>query len=263
MSAGIGSVPQGGVVPTPQKKSCNTCGLDIPLSAVWCKECRAPQKAETCRICGAVIPEHAKVCNTCKSYQDWRHRIPGDQVALALIVAILSLLGTLLPQVIKFANLRSRTAGFFLSTEIDEPASKSKERSVMTVRLTNQGGRPSQVESARIDFGTSGLAAIEDFPVLNRGSMTVPAEDKSDLKLFVHEFKSPPVTKAEIEKLASALCSAKTVVHIKVRERSRLFGTLEPERDIEPVKLPTNAARDWILERVTITGSGFVKEDCP
>ncbi len=248
---------------TPEKKSCTTCGLGIPFAAIWCKECKAPQKADECRVCGAVIPRYAKVCNTCKSYQDWRRRIPGDQVALALLVAILSLLSTLLPQVIKFVNLRSRTSGFYLSSDIDEPASKSKERSVMSIRLTNEGGRPARVEHVRIDFGTKELAQIRDFPILNRGNMVVPAGDKSDLKVFVHGLSNTPTTKLDIEKLATALCTAKTTIYVTVRERSRLFGTLEPEKEIDPIEVPKNAARDWVLERVPATGTGFKKENCP
>ena len=53
-----------------------------------------------CRDCQQVVPNGAKVCLSCKAYQDWRRYLPIGQTNLALIVAALSILTTLLSVVL-------------------------------------------------------------------------------------------------------------------------------------------------------------------
>lgn len=255
MSAAI--VPEGDAVPkeesSPDKKICKGCGNKIPIPAVVCKDCKSPQTEKACCICGTLIPATANYCNACKGFQDWRRRIPGDQVALALLVAILSLVGTLVPQILKFINLPSRTSGFFLESKLfpeTEPP-YTKTHSVLTVRLTNEGGRPAQVEGARIDFGDAGLTAVPDLEIVDRAASVVPLRDKSDVKLFAYDLVNPPTTQDQIDRVALQLCKAEVNIFVSVRERSRVFGALLPARDLDPIRVPARTALAWFVERVT------------
>lgn len=233
-----------------KKKPCVACGYLIPLSAAWCKECRAPQSGEACRVCGAFMPRHASVCNTCKAYQDWRRRIPGDQVTLALIAAILSVLGAVLPKFVDFVNLPSRTSGFFLSNTKEPAVSGSNDFTVITVRLVNEGGRPAQVERAKIDFGSSEVPPIEEFTIVNRENMVVPGGGKFvDLKLYARELMQPMSADA-IERLANDVSATTTTITVSVRERSRVLGELQSEADVT-IKVPAATARDWVYQRLT------------
>jgi len=254
--------PAGGASPTavpPPKKTkpCKGCGNDIPIAATLCKDCKTPQDEKPCRSCGTPISAGATVCNACKGFQDWRRRIPGDQVVLALLVALLSVLSTLLPQVVKFLNLPSRTTGFFIDSAYHP---FSKDHSMLTVRLMNEGGRPSQVEGARIDFGVQGLEPVRELEIVDRRGLVVPPHDKSDIQFFVYDLQHPPATQGEVDRVTNALCTATTNIYVSVRERSRVFGTMQPAGELDPIQIPARVARDWVVERLTLSPS---TKECP
>ncbi|HEX6160093.1 MAG TPA: hypothetical protein VF111_08005 [Thermoanaerobaculia bacterium] len=214
------------------------------------------------------MPLKALVCGSCKGYQDWRRRIPGDQITLALMVAIFSLVGSLVPLLIEFINLPSQTSGFFLGMAFD-PLTKSDERSVLTVRLTNEGGRAALATGGRIAFDLPELASI-DLEIVNRNGSVVPPEGSTDVNLFVHGLKlampAAERTQEELnsdkEKLAQRLCTATAHLFVGIRERTRIAGTLLPAQELEPIPVPIFTARTWVLERVV----GVLdpeKEICP
>lgn len=257
------------VPPPSPTKPCEVCGLPIPATAIKCKECKSAQRGKDCVHCGASIPGKATVCSECDGYQDWRRRVPVSQMTLALLVAVFSVIGASFPYAVKFINLRSQTSGFFLETAIDKTLTNSDERSVITARLTNDGGRASEAKGARIDFGLAALppATLE---IMNRNSSVVPAGGTSDIRLFVYGLKTkqPPganVTEQQSNAaradLALALCSAKVTLFVSVRERSRL-GRLESPKDLEPIDIPTATAREWVLERI-LGVPDPEKEKCP
>jgi hypothetical protein len=244
-------------VPPPCVKECDVCGSEIAISARWCKECEAPQKGHACRNCGAVIPIGATVCKSCDAFQDWRRSIPGDQVTLALLVAVFTALGALAPYVIKFINLPSKTSGLMLKMD---PNPDVTGRSFMVVRLTNDGGRPAKVERARIEIPIGDSKRSIDFDIKNRESMVVAAGSTSDVNLFATEIPDAPSGLKEVQALAAALCKAKVNIYVGMRERSRVFGTLMPEKEIEAIEVPSTTARDWVFERIIV--DGFEKRDC-
>lgn len=253
-----GSAVPKAVPPAPETKVCKGCGNGIPIAATLCKDCKTPQYEKPCRTCGALIPLSATVCNACKGFQDWRRRVPGDQVVLALLVALLSVLSTLLPQLMKFINLPSRTTGFFVESALP---SFSQDHSMLTVRLMNEGGRPSEVESARIDFGVQGLEPVPELEIVDRRRMIVPPRGKSDVNFFIYDLPHSPATQKDVDRVANLLCTATVNIYVSVRERSRVFGTRQPAKEIDAIQIPARIAHDWVVERLT-TPSPTTKE-CP
>jgi predicted nucleic acid-binding Zn ribbon protein len=254
------------VAPPPTTmKLCRICGKDIPASAIKCTECDSPLYGLNCVVCGAPMPTKATRCSQCDGFQDWRRRIPGDQVTLALLVSILSITGLLAPQVLHFINLRSRTSGFFL--DVDQV--KADRRHFITVRLTNEGGRSAQVEMAHIDFRrTHGISRVKgtDLDIANRSAMIVPATATVDLKLYTDDltFVGEPSGPAEAndaynKDVAKELCSTDVLLTINVRERDR-FNRLGKPNSVT-MAMTRDAAESWVLERAT----GKIPEDtsCP
>ncbi|MDG0806363.1 hypothetical protein PO856_003639 [Pectobacterium brasiliense] len=54
-------------------------------SSFLCKQCRYP------------IPNSARICSKCNSYQDWRSFVPFSNTALALLTALISVIGIAAP----------------------------------------------------------------------------------------------------------------------------------------------------------------------
>ncbi|SRR6266568_4694611 len=252
-------------------KQCDICGKPIPREAKKCTECDSAQNGKDCVVCGARMPLKARRCGQCESFQDWRRRIPGDQTTLALLAAILSILGTLGPQVLKFIDLRSQTTGFFL--DIERPGA---ERHCITVRLVNDGGRPALAESARIDFvpevKQQRRVQAADLAIVNRTAKGIQARKSSDLALYIRDLKFvgapklPPFADAAAldaannaykADVAQALCSTKTVLTVQVNERDWV-NRVKPHP--VTVELDKDAAQKWVLERMV--GKNHPKVGC-
>lgn len=189
-------------------------------------------------------------------------------MTLALTTSVLSLIGLLAPQALKFVNLHSRTSGFFR----DVDSKQREDRHLITVTLTNEGGRSAEVQSARIDFkrsdGRPSSLASADLDIQNRSAMIVRPSATVDLALWAENVMAagtPPVTAASSVKddfklkLAEELCNTDAVVNITVRERSR-FNILEPPTPI-PMPLTRDGLQVWVLERTT--GKPPINVGCP
>lgn len=57
-----------------------------------------------CKQCKQQIPARARICSKCNSYQDWRSFVPLSNTALALITALVSVLGIAAPAVYKLIH---------------------------------------------------------------------------------------------------------------------------------------------------------------
>jgi predicted nucleic acid-binding Zn ribbon protein len=248
------------VPPSSSLKPCDVCGKDIQRSALKCTECESAQGGTDCLICGARIPRHALRCSQCDSFQDWRRHIPGNQVTLALLVSILSVLSTLSPQILRFINLRSETAGFFLDVEKQNP-NTSTARHYIRVRLRNEGGRPAQVEkaTASIEFrrkqkDSPSRVKSTELDIINRGAMIIPASSVSDLLLYVDDltFDGAPNNPAKNDDykagISKELCSTNAFVVVNIRERSR-FNSLGAAKPVE-MEMTKSAAQSWVQERL-------------
>lgn len=58
-------------------------------------------KTKPCRECAERIPLDAKICGECKSYQDWRRFLPFSTTVLALLTALIAVIGATAPQLKK------------------------------------------------------------------------------------------------------------------------------------------------------------------
>jgi len=58
-------------------------------------------QVEHCTQCRSEIPSGARLCSKCNSYQDWRSIIPFSNTALALLTALVSVIGIAAPAVYK------------------------------------------------------------------------------------------------------------------------------------------------------------------
>lgn len=54
-----------------------------------------------CKQCKNEIPSEARICSACSSYQDWRSLIPISNTALALLTALVSVIGIAAPAIYK------------------------------------------------------------------------------------------------------------------------------------------------------------------
>jgi len=254
------------VAPPSGKKPCPVCGNEIPAPAIKCTECDSPLGGKACVSCGAPMPPNAERCWRCQSFQNWRRHISVNQLTLALLASILSIAGLLAPQVLHFINLRSRTSGFFL--DIDQV---KNERHFIIVRLTNGGGRSSQVEDARIDFKRT----VKDpsrvqgtvLDVMNRSAMIVPAAGTVDLELYADNltFVGAPIGGDSASDnnykrdVAKDLCTTDAVLTINVRERDRL-NRLEKPQPVT-IAMTRDTMEMWVLERTT--GQKVQEINCP
>src|SRR4051812_48908154 len=84
-------------------KPCINCGVLLPDSARYCPGCESYQvDNRECVSCGAFISKQAKVCPQCSSFQAFGGYLNVSQLTITLIIALLSVLGTVGP-VIKTA----------------------------------------------------------------------------------------------------------------------------------------------------------------
>jgi predicted nucleic acid-binding Zn ribbon protein len=268
------STQSAATLPATPEKPCPICGKQIPNSAIKCILCDSPLGGPACVTCGAPIPLKAKRCWQCDSFQDWRKRIPGDNVTLALLLSILSIIGILAPEILHFINLRSRTSGFFL--DADHENKKYAGQHFITVRLTNDGGRSAQVEedrgAARIDFKrtVSDRSRVlgADLDIVNRGAMIIRAGRTVDLALNADNltFVGAPADDApSIQKdnyrhqIAQDLCTTDAVLTINIRGRDR-FNRLEKARPVT-MAMTRDKMNAWVLERTIGNPQGEI--NCP
>ena len=60
------------------------------------------EKTSRCRVCREPIYPKAKRCNACRAYQDWRRYFDFSAVVLSLLVALISVISAVGPQIITF-----------------------------------------------------------------------------------------------------------------------------------------------------------------
>src|SRR5215831_17577779 len=61
-----------------------------------------PETLSRCSSCQEPIHPKAKLCKTCKSYQDWRRHFSFSVVVLSLLVALISVISAVGPQIISW-----------------------------------------------------------------------------------------------------------------------------------------------------------------
>lgn len=146
------------------EKSCINCGSLLPATAQCCKNCESYQDIESqCLSCGTHIPKGARVCPKCGSVQVLSGFTNIGQVTLTLVIALLSVLGTVAPVLKDLFTLdRSRT-----HLQVVE---MNPERELV-IFVSNSGNQPSHLQSVRFVF--------EDFPQASREMKILnPVQDR-------------------------------------------------------------------------------------
>jgi hypothetical protein len=95
-----------------------------------------------CKQCCNAIPRGARLCSHCSSYQDWRSWFSVSSTVLALLTALVSVLGIATPAVINV--LHSPKSDAILQTP-------SLDGTTLRVVAINRGDAPASLIRARID----------------------------------------------------------------------------------------------------------------
>lgn len=95
-----------------------------------------------CKQCRNSIPESANICSKCNSYQDWRSFIPFSNTALALLTALISVIGIAAPAVYKLVHTPTSEATL---------AMPSVDGTTLRIVALNKGDAPASLINAWVD----------------------------------------------------------------------------------------------------------------
>lgn len=116
-------------------------------------------KASQCVICRGDLPVGAIYCTKCQRYQDWRRYFGLSGVLLTLLVALISVLNTAVPVIVKSLTPDSSDVQFSV---VDW------KPSAVLVAVSNGGARPAVVRNLeladRSDSPTTGKTPLTLWP---------------------------------------------------------------------------------------------------
>jgi hypothetical protein len=102
-----------------------------------------PEKTSQCLICGEPIYANAKKCSACGSYQDWRRHFDISAVVLSLLVALVSVVSAVGPQIIALLppwGSKLEIRSYYFSAD------------AISIIVENRGNRPGHI--GRVNFVT-------------------------------------------------------------------------------------------------------------
>ncbi|WP_421223292.1 hypothetical protein [Aeromonas sp. 602293] len=157
-----------------------------------------------CKQCKSDIPSGARICSTCNSYQDWRSLIPFSNTALALLTALISVIGIAAPAVYKIIHKPTSEATLTMP---------SFDGTTLRVVAMNHGDAPASLIKAWVD--SEYLAAAtkvrlrnDSDAILHPGSQLltfdiIPLLDEDDsyrssLEMLTYVNKNQPAPRTEI-----------------------------------------------------------------
>ncbi|MBV7489597.1 hypothetical protein [Pseudomonas sp. PDM30] len=100
------------------------------IQSALCKQCRNP------------IPSSARICSKCNSYQDWRSFVPFSTTALALLTALISVMGIAAPALHKLVHTPHSQAALTMP---------SVDGTTLRVIAVNSGDAPASLIRAWVD----------------------------------------------------------------------------------------------------------------
>jgi ribosomal protein L40E len=120
-----------------------------------------------CKQCYKTIPKEARLCSHCNSYQDWRSWFSISGTVLALLTALVSVLGIATPAIIKVLHTPKSNA------VLQAP---SLDGTMLRIVATNSGDAPASLVRARIagDY----LAGATKIRLRNDGDAIIPPGSK-------------------------------------------------------------------------------------
>jgi predicted nucleic acid-binding Zn ribbon protein len=155
-------------------RNCKSCGLTIPCEANACPSCKVLQEGKPCRVCGATIDNDAKRCSACQSWQKWwRRLVPASEVALALILSIISVTAAIARPIIDYLSNRSNTYIRVVGDYSYKDPDASLAEDTIKVLVTNTGKRDSVIKSASITFDENLDAAPAQLQLMKSDPLVV------------------------------------------------------------------------------------------
>lgn len=100
------------------------------------------EAASCCKQCFNPIPTGARICPKCNSYQDWRSFVPFSTTALALMTALISVLGIAAPVFYKIVHKEKSQATLTMP---------SVDGTTLRVIAVNKGDAPASIIRAWVD----------------------------------------------------------------------------------------------------------------
>lgn len=129
-----------------------------------------------CRVCREPIRQGAKKCIHCDSMLDWRGWLGISETALALLVALVSVVGATGPRIVELFTPKASK----LKVNIRQVFSNNLE-----LAAVNDGHKNSQLVSARISAKTEDGHALDPIPLQIGGIPIVPAEQGTLFELAI------------------------------------------------------------------------------
>jgi hypothetical protein len=121
-----------------------------------------------CKQCKSIIPRGAVICSTCNSYQDWRSFIPFSNTALALVTALISVIGIATPTIYKIIHTPQSQATLSMP---------SIDGTTLRIVAVNKGDAPASLIRAWVD--SEYLAAATKIRLKNDADALIPPGSKS------------------------------------------------------------------------------------
>lgn len=125
------------------------------------------QREFICKQCRLSIPDGALLCSHCHSYQDWRGWFPVSQTVLALLTALIAVVGTTLPPIIKLFHT-PRSEAYFATPALDG--------TTLRIVVVNRGDAPATFIRARMD--SEYLAPATRIRLRNDADAIIPPGNK-------------------------------------------------------------------------------------
>ena len=183
-----------------------------------------------CRVCKKAIPEGALKCTECGSFQNWRHIFSFSTEILALLIALFSVLGIVLPEIAKWLNRHSHTQIRIIGASEDD----------LLVIVMNTGREPSTVHGFRASFLKVALSDAELF-TLDPGEFHVPAQDSRMVRLRPRRLT--PKSDSDVDAVRTALLGGTLRLFADIKE-----STDEGLTDVsqQSAEYPTAKLSSWI-----------------
>ena len=114
-----------------------------------------PAGGKRCRQCALAIPAAARLCHHCNAHQDWRGHLSLSGSVLALLVALVSVLSTAVPVLMKAMREENSRLDFSLPTS---------RQGQLFVIASNLGTRPGVIDvaEASVRIGDEILLVVID-----------------------------------------------------------------------------------------------------
>lgn len=167
------------------------------------------------------MPPSARRCNICNTFQvGWRRFVPQTEVALALMLSIISVLAAVIPPMVRWWKDRSVTETRVFGVEDHMPAENAGTVPMIKVGVTNSGTRPSFVRSATISFGKALGLGDQEIPleIAEVRERYVRPDETSYLHLTSGAFVARKIDEAILK-------AQKVTITLHIEEARRLGGT--------------------------------------